>query len=72
MAIILEDDVQRLDRLITDISDASRLDAELSRAETGTVDIGRMLRHADRACTKATRPRTPASRIRLTCRPARP
>jgi len=42
MAIILED-VQRLDRLITDISDASRLDAELSRAETETVDIGRML-----------------------------
>ncbi|WP_343714225.1 HAMP domain-containing sensor histidine kinase, partial [Inquilinus sp.] len=42
MAIILED-VQRLDRLITDISDASRLDAELSRAETGTVDIARML-----------------------------
>ena len=31
MAIIL-DDVERLDRLITDISDASRLDAELSRA----------------------------------------
>jgi two-component system sensor histidine kinase ChvG len=42
MAIILED-VQRLDRLITDISDASRLDAELSRAESETVDIGRML-----------------------------
>ena len=31
MAVILED-VQRLDRLITDISNASRLDAELSRA----------------------------------------
>src|SRR5690606_7900580 len=30
MAIVL-DDVQRLDRLISDISDASRLDAELSR-----------------------------------------
>src|SRR3546814_12238704 len=30
MTIIL-DDVQRLDRLISDISDASRLDAELSR-----------------------------------------
>lgn len=42
MTIILED-VQRLDRLITDISDASRLDAELSRAETGTVDVARML-----------------------------
>ncbi len=42
MAIILED-VQRLDRLISDISDASRLDAELSRARLEPVDIGRML-----------------------------
>jgi len=41
MAIILED-VQRLDRLITDISNASRLDAELSRAEAETVDITSM------------------------------
>jgi len=42
MAIIL-DDVQRLDRLITDISDASRLDAELSRFETEPIDIAAML-----------------------------
>jgi len=42
MAIILED-VQRLDRLISDISDASRLDAELSRAETETLDLGELL-----------------------------
>ncbi len=42
MAIILED-VVRLDRLISDISDASRLDAELSRTETGPVDVGAML-----------------------------
>jgi two-component system sensor histidine kinase ChvG len=42
MSIIL-DDVQRLDRLISDISDASRLDAELSRAEIETVDIGALL-----------------------------
>ena len=38
---IIQDDVQRLDRLISDISDASRLDAELSRAESEPVDIGR-------------------------------
>jgi two-component system, OmpR family, sensor histidine kinase ChvG len=43
MAIIL-DDVERLDRLITDISDASRLDAELSRIELEPVDIAAMLR----------------------------
>jgi two-component system, OmpR family, sensor histidine kinase ChvG len=42
MAIIL-DDVERLDRLITDISDASRLDAELSRIELAPVDIAAML-----------------------------
>jgi len=40
---IIFDDVQRLDRLITDISDASRLDAELSRAQFAPVDIGLML-----------------------------
>ncbi|MDX1711052.1 MAG: stimulus-sensing domain-containing protein [Rhodovibrionaceae bacterium] len=42
MAIIL-DDVQRLDRLISDISDASRLDTELARANTEPVDIGQLL-----------------------------
>ena len=42
MSIIL-DDVQRLDRLISDISDASRLDAELSRAQTEPVDIAALL-----------------------------
>ncbi len=40
---IMRDDVRRLDRLISDISDASRLDAELARAELAPVDIGRML-----------------------------
>jgi two-component system sensor histidine kinase ChvG len=42
LAVILED-VTRLDRLITDISDASRLDAELSRDESATVPTARML-----------------------------
>ncbi len=40
---IAADDLNRLDRLITDISDASRLDAELNRADTETVDIGATL-----------------------------
>ncbi|NIA68013.1 HAMP domain-containing protein [Pelagibius litoralis] len=43
MSIIL-DDVHRLDRLISDISDASRLDAELSRAQTESIDVGELLR----------------------------
>lgn len=37
------DDVRRLDRLITDISDASRLDAQLTRTTFERVDIGTLL-----------------------------
>jgi two-component system, OmpR family, sensor histidine kinase ChvG len=44
MEIILHD-VQRLDRLISDISSASRLDAELSRDEMGRVDLRRLLEY---------------------------
>ncbi len=40
---IIREDVDRLDRLISDISDASRLDAELSRAEPQPFDLGAML-----------------------------
>ena len=40
---IIQDDVKRLDRLISDISDASRLDAELARGEIESVDLGRLL-----------------------------
>ena len=40
---ILEEDVKRLDRLITDISDASRLDAELTRGNMEEIDLGVML-----------------------------
>lgn len=36
---IIQHDVRRLDRLITDISDASRLDAELSREDAGRVEL---------------------------------
>ena len=40
---IIREDVTRLDRLISDISNASRLDAELSRAESHPVDLGLLL-----------------------------
>jgi two-component system sensor histidine kinase ChvG len=40
---VIEHDVKRLDRLISDISDASRLDAELQRNEIAPVDIRRLL-----------------------------
>ncbi|MCO6048906.1 sensor histidine kinase [Mesorhizobium sp. RP14(2022)] len=36
---IIQHDVKRLDRLITDISDASRLDAELAREDANRVDL---------------------------------
>ena len=40
---IIQDDVERLNRLITDISDASRIDAELSRADMDRVELAKML-----------------------------
>jgi len=40
---IITDDVTRLDRLITDISEASRIDAEMSRAEAVPVDLTQTL-----------------------------
>ena len=39
---IIADDVVRLDRLISDISDASRIDAELSRSATERLDVVRL------------------------------
>jgi two-component system, OmpR family, sensor histidine kinase ChvG len=40
---VIQHDVRRLDRLITDISDASRLDAELAREDSGPVDLRGLL-----------------------------
>jgi two-component system sensor histidine kinase ChvG len=40
---VIEHDVKRLDRLISDISDASRLDAELQRHEVATVELAKLL-----------------------------
>ncbi len=40
---IIAHDVRRLDRLISDISEASRLDAELARAEMDVVDVERIV-----------------------------
>lgn len=42
LALVL-DDVMRLDRLISDISDASRLDADLARDEFVPVPLGKLL-----------------------------
>ncbi|MEM9331577.1 MAG: sensor histidine kinase [Pseudomonadota bacterium] len=40
---VIQHDVKRLDRLITDISDASRLDADLVRDQIERVDLGKLL-----------------------------
>jgi two-component system sensor histidine kinase ChvG len=41
---VIQHDVRRLDRLISDISDASRLDAELARADMDLVDLESILK----------------------------
>ncbi len=40
---VIQHDVKRLDRLISDISDASRLDADLQRQEAAPVDFAKLL-----------------------------
>jgi two-component system sensor histidine kinase ChvG len=55
LMLIIRDDVDRMTRLITDISSASRLDAELGRAELKPIDIGTKLAHlADYYATNRT------------------
>jgi two-component system, OmpR family, sensor histidine kinase ChvG len=47
---VIEHEVRRLDRLITDISDASRLDAELGRDDLHLIDLAKLLQeHVDAA-----------------------
>lgn len=41
---VIQHDVKRLDRLISDISDASRLDAELARDDAKIVEIDKLLK----------------------------
>ncbi|HTU10950.1 MAG TPA: ATP-binding protein [Allosphingosinicella sp.] len=40
---VVRQDVLRLDRLVVEIAEASRLDAELSRARFETIDLGKMI-----------------------------
>ncbi|WP_352490459.1 MULTISPECIES: sensor histidine kinase [unclassified Mesorhizobium] len=52
---IIQHDVRRLDRLITDISDASRLDAELAREDAGPVDVKKFITDLVAVSREATR-----------------
>jgi len=59
---IVAQDVTRLDRLLSEIADASRIDSELSRAETHAVDIGSLLT----MLVDMQRPAFRAEKLRLT------
>jgi two-component system sensor histidine kinase ChvG len=56
---IIQHDVKRLDRLITDISDASRLDAELAREDAGRVDLRKFVGDIVAAARESGRHRKP-------------
>lgn len=66
---IADEDVRRLDRLVSDISDASRIDAQLSRTLFEPVDVGLMIEamlaaRAARADDAAAQPRIAFARPR--------
>jgi two-component system sensor histidine kinase ChvG len=54
---VIRDDVNRVDRLITDIADVSRLDAELARTRFEPVDLGQMAATLVRLVERAGLPR---------------
>jgi two-component system sensor histidine kinase ChvG len=58
---VIRSDVVRLDRLIVDIAEASRLDAELSRARFEPVDLGHLLE----SLLDLWRPRAAERQVRL-------
>lgn len=57
---ILKNDIQRLDRLVTDISNASRLDAELSREDLRALDLGRLVGEVIQLYQDTTKPGEPS------------
>jgi two-component system, OmpR family, sensor histidine kinase ChvG len=65
LTAIVKDDVKRLDRLITDISDASRLDAELARARNHPVDMRRLLETVISLANETRSPGLPEIRLEL-------
>jgi len=65
---IAQDDVHRLDRLVTDIAEASRIDAQLSRTPFELIDLGRLVGRVVR--TQSARETSPVVRFSY-ARPAR-
>ncbi|WP_414713140.1 sensor histidine kinase [Sphingopyxis sp.] len=60
---IADEDVRRLDRLVTDISDASRIDAQLSRTLFEPIDIGLMIESMLAGRAARIKPGVPTPRI---------
>ncbi len=58
---IIEHDVRRLDRLISDISDASRLDAELTREDAERFDLEKLLSQLVAASREISKRRKPVT-----------
>ncbi len=56
---VIQHDVRRLDRLITDISDASRLDAELAREDAARVDLKKFVTELVAVSREAARHKKP-------------
>ena len=66
---VIQHDVRRLDRLITDISDASRLDAELARVDAERVDLNKFLGELVNISRDMARNKKP---VEIVFEPARP
>lgn len=67
---VIQHDVRRLDRLITDISDASRLDAELAREDAGSVDLKKFLTDLVAVSREASRHKKPVDiQLRVAAQP---
>ena len=66
---VMQHDVRRLDRLISDISDASRLDAELARGDSAPVNMAELLRAV--VSMMADSPRGAGTRLELSIAPPR-
>ncbi|MEX0347071.1 MAG: stimulus-sensing domain-containing protein [Rhizobiaceae bacterium] len=67
---VIQHDVRRLDRLISDISDASRLDAELAREDAGRVDMARFLDDVVAVCRQTGSRNKPVDIVLKTEKPA--
>ncbi|MEX2129487.1 MAG: sensor histidine kinase [Xanthobacteraceae bacterium] len=63
---VIQHDIRRLDRLISDISDASRLDAEMQRQESAPVDLEKLLSAVVKIANEV--PRDDGVKISLSCR----